>query len=54
MNRTEALEYVEIAAYNRIKERCKYILNQDYELKDVKLEVEYYEEVMRYIKDNLK
>ena len=54
MNREEAFNYIEIAAHTRIKDRCKYVLNDDQDIEIVKADIEYYEEVMKYIRENLK
>jgi hypothetical protein len=55
VNRDEAFGYIEVAAHERIKERCKYVLDMEQgEIIDVKTDIEYYEKVMEYIKENLK
>ncbi len=52
--REEALGYVDIAAENRIKERVKFCIEEDYDIITIKKEIEYYESVMKYIRENLK
>jgi hypothetical protein len=55
LNRKEAFEYIEVATHERIKERCKYVLRNDFkDIDEVKNDIEYYEQVMKYIEENLK
>ena len=56
MDRESALYYIEIAAEERIRIRCQYVLeDKNYiDIQNVKSDIEYYEQVMKYIRENLK
>lgn len=56
MNRQEAFEYIKIAAEERIRARCKFIMMDEnfIDIEHVKIDIEYFQSVMKYIEDNLK
>ena len=57
MNKKEVLDYIDIATHNRIKERIQHCLSDEamlYDIMSIKSDIEYYEQVMKYIKENLK
>lgn len=54
MNKKEALDYIDIAAHDRILERVGHCVGQNYEIESIKADIEYYQAVMKYIKENLK
>jgi hypothetical protein len=54
MDREEILDYILVAAENRIRQRLKYCIEKDYLAKQMKQEIEYYDKVVEYVRKNLK
>jgi hypothetical protein len=54
MDRKEAFDYIKVAAHERIRASCKHCLDNEYDIESVKDDIEYYEDVMKYIEENLK
>lgn len=54
MNKIDALEYVLIAIENRIKQRIENGLENNYTPDQIMRELEYYQQVRKYLEENLK
>lgn len=54
MNREEALDYIDVAAEERILGRIKHSIDNDNGVTSIKADIEFYESVMQYVKENLK
>jgi hypothetical protein len=54
MDREKALDYIETASEHHAKDLTKYYIDEAYDIKTIRKEMDYYEKVMEYVRENLK